>query len=49
MYSRLWWKETRTFWPIWVALGILAVGIQGFLLLVRTPFGPDGHVDHSRT
>ena len=32
MYARLWWKEARTFWPIWVALGVIAAGVQWFLL-----------------
>jgi hypothetical protein len=32
MYARLWWKETRVFWPIWIALGVVAAGVQWFLL-----------------
>jgi len=32
MYARLWWKDVRQFWPIWVFLALAAVVIQGLLL-----------------
>jgi hypothetical protein len=28
MYARLWWKETRQFWPIWVIAGLAAPATQ---------------------
>src|SRR4051794_896638 len=31
MYARLWWKEARTFWPIWLVLGVVALGLQGLV------------------
>jgi hypothetical protein len=37
MYARLWWKEMRVFWPISVALAVLAAGVQGFLLWGQLP------------
>jgi hypothetical protein len=43
MYARLWWKELRTFWPIWPVLVVVAAGVQWLLLWdgeysVRTGF-----------
>ncbi len=32
MYARLWWKEARQFWPIWVFLIAAALVIQWLLL-----------------
>ena len=32
MYARLWWKDARQFWPIWVFLALAAVVVQGLLL-----------------
>lgn len=32
MLARLWWKEARQFWPIWLFLVLLAVGCQWALL-----------------
>jgi ABC-2 family transporter protein len=32
MYARLWWKDTRQFWPIWVFLALAAAVVQGLLL-----------------
>jgi hypothetical protein len=32
MYARLWWKDARQFWPIWVFLAIAAAVTQGLLL-----------------
>jgi ABC-type transport system involved in multi-copper enzyme maturation permease subunit len=32
MYARLWWKELRQFWPIWVFLALAALGVQEFAL-----------------
>jgi hypothetical protein len=29
MYARLWWKEARTLWPIWLALVVFACGMDG--------------------
>ena len=37
MYARLWWKETRLFWPIWVAIGMFAAGVQWLLLWSKVP------------
>ena len=31
MYARLWWKEVRTFWPLWPVLALIAVGLQWIL------------------
>src|SRR5262245_39143796 len=28
MLARLWWKEARLFWPVWVFLGLTALGVQ---------------------
>ena len=32
MLARLWWKETRQFWPIWAFLGVIALGVQAVVL-----------------
>ena len=32
MYARLWWKDARQFWPIWVFLALAAAVMQGLLL-----------------
>ena len=32
MVLRLWWKEARVFWPLWVALGLAAALVQWCLL-----------------
>jgi hypothetical protein len=32
MYARLWWKDARQFWPIWVFLALGAAVLQGLLL-----------------
>ncbi len=32
MYARLWWKDARQFWPIWVFLVLAAVVIQALLI-----------------
>jgi len=32
MYARLWWKDVRQFWPIWVFLALAAAVVQGLLL-----------------
>ncbi len=32
MYARLWWKDARQFWPIWVFLALAAALVQGLLL-----------------
>jgi hypothetical protein len=32
MFRRLWWKEARVFWPLWVALGCSAGLVQWFVL-----------------
>ena len=32
MYARLWWKDARQFWPIWVFLALAAAVVQGLLL-----------------
>jgi hypothetical protein len=38
MYMRLWWKDARQFWPIWVFLALAAAVTQG---LVLNYAGPD--------
>jgi hypothetical protein len=35
MYARLWWKDARQFWPIWVVLGLAAAATQWLLLTVE--------------
>ena len=37
MYARLWWKEARVFWPIWIVLGVVALGVQGLILRTDLP------------
>jgi hypothetical protein len=32
MYMRLWWKDARQFWPIWVFLTLAAAATQGLVL-----------------
>ncbi len=32
MYARLWWKDARQFWPIWLLLVLGAAGIQWMML-----------------
>ena len=32
MYTILWWKDARQFWPIWVFLALAAAVVQGLLL-----------------
>src|SRR4051794_381937 len=32
MVARLWWKDVRQFWPIWVLLAAVALGVQGLAL-----------------
>jgi hypothetical protein len=32
MYARLWWKDARQFWPIWLFLALAAAVVQGLLL-----------------
>jgi hypothetical protein len=32
MYVRLWWKDARQFWPIWLFLALAAAVVQGLLL-----------------
>jgi hypothetical protein len=32
MYTTLWWKDARQFWPIWVFLTLTAAVVQGLLL-----------------
>jgi ABC-type transport system involved in multi-copper enzyme maturation permease subunit len=32
MYARLWWKDARQFWPIWVFLALAAAVVQGLFL-----------------
>src|ERR1700728_3847895 len=32
MYARLWWKDARQFWPIWVFLALAAAVMQWLLL-----------------
>lgn len=34
MYARLWWKDLRQFWPIWLFLVVAAMAVQGLMLLV---------------
>ena len=37
MYARLWWKEARLFWPIWLTLGVAALGVQRLILWFDFP------------
>jgi hypothetical protein len=32
MLARLWWKESRMFWPYWLALGLMAALVQWLIL-----------------
>ena len=32
MIARLWWKETRFFWPAWLLLLVVAVGLQALIV-----------------
>jgi ABC-type transport system involved in multi-copper enzyme maturation permease subunit len=32
MLARLWWKDTRQFWPIWAALAVMALAFQAVLM-----------------
>ena len=36
MLARLWWKDWRTFGPIWLVLGLAAAGLQWLLLSTRS-------------
>ena len=33
MYARLWWKDARQFWPIWVVLLLAAAATQWLMLI----------------
>ena len=33
MYARLWWKDARQFWPIWVVLLLAAAATQWMMLI----------------
>ncbi len=35
MYARLWWKDARQFWPIWVFLVLAAAVVQMMAVVVR--------------
>ena len=37
MYARLWWKDLRQFWPIWIFLVLAAVVVQMFVLVISGP------------
>jgi hypothetical protein len=37
MYTRLWWKDTRQFWPIWAVLVLAAAATQSLMLSVLGP------------
>jgi hypothetical protein len=37
MLARLWWKDARQFWPIWLFLGLVAVGAQWALTQLMGP------------
>jgi hypothetical protein len=32
MLARLWWKEARLFWPVWLVLVLAAAGVHGLAL-----------------
>ena len=34
MYARLWWKDARQFWPIWLLVFLAAAFTQAFLLFL---------------
>jgi len=42
MYARLWWKDARQFWPIWVFLALAAAVVQGVLLHYAGPDARQG-------
>jgi ABC-type transport system involved in multi-copper enzyme maturation permease subunit len=42
MYARLWWKDLRQFWPIWIFLVLAAVVVQMSVLVIS---GPNGNQD----
>jgi ABC-type transport system involved in multi-copper enzyme maturation permease subunit len=37
MYARLWWKDLRQFWPIWIFLVLAAVVVQTIVLVISGP------------
>jgi ABC-2 family transporter protein len=34
MYARLWWKDARQFWPIWLVVFVAAAVTQGLMLIL---------------
>ena len=40
MYMRLWWKDARQFWPIWVFLALAAAVMQGLVVHYAGPEVP---------
>jgi ABC-type transport system involved in multi-copper enzyme maturation permease subunit len=37
MYARLWWKDLRQFWPIWILLVLVAAVVQMVVLVISGP------------
>jgi hypothetical protein len=37
MYARLWWKDLRQFWPIWIFLVLAAAVVQMIVLVISGP------------
>jgi ABC-2 family transporter len=42
MYMRLWWKDARQFWPVWVFLALAATVTQGLLVHYGGPEAQNG-------
>jgi hypothetical protein len=42
MYARLWWKDARQLWPIWVVLGLGAAAGQALVLKFASPEAREG-------
>ncbi len=37
MLARLWWKELRELWPLWAAVGLIALAVQGLVMHYAEP------------
>ena len=48
MYARLWWKDARQFWPIWLVLLLAAAATQWLMLNFVRPFGAGSACSASR-
>ncbi len=50
MFARLWWKDARQFWPIWVLLAVVSLAARGYSCTMSargdaTASGPSRHSD----